>query len=368
MSQASLLASRVARARWIESPLYDSLLFAAAPLLGGVYLIAYLRAPQLKIIPGVFFTVGMAHYLSTFSFYLGDDNRAHYRSHTVAFFLGPVALLIAAGLMRFGPLLPVLLTVIYLWNVWHVSLQNCGILSVYRHLNGGPRDEKRFANSLILSIAAACVAAQIKTFGPLDEVLVRFSPKLPSILFGATLVAVVAAAVIYIRRIFHRSSAGLPLRGPEAIFLASSIALFHPFLWAANASDATNGVLFGHFIQYLALVWLLHRRKYAPGIGSPLQNALAFLSRNLTLLGALMLTAAFAFYMMSRIAQTHGAFGVWTWMFNALVLIHFYLDGWIWAFKRPFVRQSLGPYFSQPGAVSAGREPAVPALLQANGN
>jgi len=37
------------------------------------------------------------------------------------------------------------------------------------------------------------------------------------------------------------------------------------------------------------------------------------------------------------------------------VLIHFYLDGWIWAFKRPFVRASLGPYFSRvsPEAVTS---------------
>ncbi len=351
MTETRPAALGPSREMWIESPLYDSLFFVAAPILGGAYLLAALYAPYLRIVPGVFFVVGMAHYLSTFTFYLGDDNRAHYRSNVVAFFVAPVALLLAAGLMRFGSFLPILLATIYLWNVWHISLQNCGILSVYRHLGGGPRDEKKFANALILSISVAAVAAQIRGFEPFGQI-VRTVPLLPRILFGVALTGVGIAAAAYVRRIVQRSRAGTPLRGPEAIFLASSVLLFHPFAWAANASDATTGVLFGHFIQYLALVWLLHRRKYAPGTGSSLQNALAFFSRNVVLLGAVMVALAFVFFMTGKIMQKYGAYGVWAWLFNALVLMHFYLDGWIWAFKRPFVRASLGPFLTRHAAAT----------------
>jgi hypothetical protein len=348
---------------WIESPLYDSMFFIAAPILGALYLLASLRAPHLRIIPGVFFTVGMAHYLSTFSFYFGDDNRANYRSNILAFFIGPAALLVAAGIMRISPLLPLLLIVIYLWNVWHISLQSCGILSVYRHLAGAPRDEKKYANGLILSVSAALVAANIRGFEPLRQLFARISPQLPALIFYASLGAVVIFSVIYIYRIFYRSRIGMPVRGAEAMFFGSSVVLFHPFAWTSNAADATNGVLFGHFVQYLALVWLLHRRKYAPGTGSALQNGLAFLSRNLILLGALMFTFAVAFYMVGKVTQLYGIYGVYAWLFNALVLIHFYLDGWIWAFKRPFVRQSLGPYLSRrPIAVSNAAPLAVNAL------
>jgi len=347
MSSIPSVARRSPNDTWIESPLYDSLFFIAAPVLGALYLLALLRAPHLKIIPGVFFTVGMAHYLSTFSFYFGDDNRANYKSNALAFFVGPAALIVAAGLMRLGPLLPLLLTIIYLWNAWHISLQSCGILSVYRHLAGGPGDEKRYANGLILSVTAALIAANIRGFAPLRQLLVRISPQLPGLIFYASLVAVIIAGGTYIYRIFYRSRIGMPLRGAEAMFLGSSVVLFHPFAWTSDTLAATNGVLFGHFVQYLALVWLLHRRKYAPGTGSRLQNGLAVLSRNFILLGALMFTTAVAFYMLGRIAQMGGMFAVWAWLFNALVLIHFYLDGWIWAFKRPFVRQSLGPYLSR---------------------
>ncbi|HKB78850.1 MAG TPA: hypothetical protein VKH35_03960 [Thermoanaerobaculia bacterium] len=346
MAEAPLTANGARRTAWIESPLYDSLFFLAAPLLGALYLLASLYAPHLKIIPGIFFTIGMAHYLSTFSFYLGDDNRADYRSHLMAFLIGPIALLTAAGLMRISPLLPLLLSVIYLWNVWHISLQSCGILSVYRHLNGAPRDEKRFANALLLSIAAALVAWRIDAFDPLRGLLIRISPHLPALLFDAALIALTALAATYIYRVFHRARIGSPLRGSEALFLGSSMLLFHPFAWASNAAAATNGVLFGHFVQYLGLVWLLHRRKYAAESGSRAQNALAFLSRNVTVLAAVMFSLAVAMYMIGKITQSFGIYGVYAWLFNALVLIHFYLDGWIWAFKRPFVRQSLGPYLS----------------------
>src|SRR2546429_6340533 len=105
------------------------------------------------------------------------------------------------------------------------------------------------------------------------------------------------------------------------MFLGSSLVLFHPFIWTSNAADATIGVLFGHFVQYLALVWLLHRRKYAPGTGSSLQNALAFFSRNVVALGAVMFTVAFGFFMIGKVMQTRGAYGVWMWLFNALVLM-----------------------------------------------
>ena len=31
-------------------------------------------------------------------------------------------------------------------------------------------------------------------------------------------------------------------------------------------------------------------------------------------------------------------------VWNSLVLIHFYVDGLVWAFRNSFVRQTVGPY------------------------
>jgi hypothetical protein len=31
-----------------------------------------------------------------------------------------------------------------------------------------------------------------------------------------------------------------------------------------------------------------------------------------------------------------------------VVLLHFYLDGVFWAFRKPYVRESLGPYLVLP--------------------
>jgi hypothetical protein len=38
-------------------------------------------------------------------------------------------------------------------------------------------------------------------------------------------------------------------------------------------------------------------------------------------------------------------------LWNALTLVHFYLDGLIWAFKQPFVRQSIGAYLTPASRV-----------------
>src|SRR2546421_3430239 len=40
-----------------------------------------------------------------------------------------------------------------------------------------------------------------------------------------------------------------------------------------------RSMLMGHFVQYLALVWLLNRRKYASSRGSAREQALGFVSR-----------------------------------------------------------------------------------------
>jgi hypothetical protein len=63
---------------WIESPFYDLSLFTLSPI-AGLLLIALERGMRLGPHVGVLavYFVGIPHYLSTFTFYLGDQNRTH---------------------------------------------------------------------------------------------------------------------------------------------------------------------------------------------------------------------------------------------------------------------------------------------------
>jgi hypothetical protein len=117
--------------------------------------------------------------------------------------------------------------------------------------------------------------------------------------------------------------------------LATSLLLFHPYLWVRDVNLATLGMLQGHFIQYLGIVWLLNRRKLADGTGSLGQRAVSRLWRDPWLLIPALVAGGTLFMVLqiNLMAVT-----------IALVLLHFYLDGLFWAFKQPEVRRAISPY------------------------
>src|SRR5215470_12536412 len=132
---------------WIESPFYDLSLFTLSPL-AGLLVIALERGMRLGHPVGVLaiYFVGIPHYLSTFTFYLGDQNRSHYRARWAAFFLGPLIIFASVFALRILDVKGVVQSVIFTWNIYHVSLQSAGILSIYRRLNAGQQKEKVWAH------------------------------------------------------------------------------------------------------------------------------------------------------------------------------------------------------------------------------
>src|SRR5207244_11856339 len=46
------------------------------------------------------YLIAIPHYVSSFSFYLGDENLAYYRTRRLAFFAGPVLILIGVMALR----------------------------------------------------------------------------------------------------------------------------------------------------------------------------------------------------------------------------------------------------------------------------
>jgi hypothetical protein len=103
-------------------------------------------------------------------------------------------------------------------------------------------------------------------------------------------------------------------------------------------------MLLGHFVQYLAILWLVHWRKFARA-AEPSESWLARLSSNRPVLIATLIavgTVSLAIRSMPAVPiRSLYAGGLLT-----LTLLHFYLDGLFWAFRRPEVRRSLGPYLA----------------------
>ncbi len=328
---------------WIKSPGYDLPLFILAPIAGLLIVAADAFPGGQRISILATFLVAIPHYMSSFTFYFGDDNLAYYKKRWVAFFLGPVLIFSTVAALRvLGIARPVLIAM-FVWNVWHVSLQSGGILSIYRRLNGGPYAERRTAHLAILSVSATMAFWHVDRFQPLYEALLWIHPIAPWTIRTVTLPLAGVSVLLLIRQIASRPR---PLSFAEGSFLVTSLVLFHPYLWVEDSNAATFAMLMGHFIQYLAIVWLLNHRKYAGASGTRHQRLLAWLSDNPRTVLLWIVVIGVGFYSADKLTQAAGIGMAYLITWNAMTLVHFYVDGLVWAFKQPYVRNSIGPYLT----------------------
>jgi|GEM_PF-1891172 hypothetical protein len=323
---------------WIASPGFDLTFFILSPL-AGLALLFISPLDRTKVIHLAAATlIGGPHYLATYSFYFWDDTAAYHRRRWVAYFVVPILIILAVGGIAWFKIPVVIIVVIYFWNAYHVARQSCGIQSIYRYRAGAfdPR-LKTVTNAAIISTNMAMAVAHLDWYPALYGFLSKLSPYLPDLLSnGAVLVAAVSVVRLAIA-MFQRHRQGPSFRAAELAFLATSLLLFHPYLWVHDADLATLGMLVGHFIQYLGIVWLLNSRKLADGTGSLGQRALSRLWRDpWVLVPALVATGAlFMVLQVNLMAVT-----------ITLVLLHFYLDSLFWAFKQPEVRRAMAPYLT----------------------
>jgi hypothetical protein len=152
-------------------------------------------------------------------------------------------------------------------------------------------------------------------------------------------VAAVAVAHLLLTLARREATVGLP----EGMFLAASLVFFWPYLFIRDSGNATYAMLLPHYVQYMALVWLLHRRKFGPAsVGAP--PPLLRMSAKLSTLIPVLFAVGCSFYLFYEFTKSHG----YEWHFESLylliALLHFYLDGLIWSFRRPHVRQTILPF------------------------
>lgn len=321
---------------WIQSPGFDLAFFILSPLAGLAMLLAYpVGGPALAVAAATL--IGGPHYLASYTFFFWEDAARYHRQRWVIHFAVPAGIVALVALIAIFEIPAIIMFVVYFWNAWHVSRQSCGILSIYR-FRGGYTGElhKRIVNAAIISVSMCMALWNLEWYGPLHELLSAPSPQFPRMLWVASAVAASISLLALAWSLQERYRIGKPPSGAEWAFLATSLALFHPYLWVRDANLATVGMLLGHFIQYLAIVWLVNRRKFAASPQAPTGRAAALWRNPRLLLGLFVLTGSlFMLLQLNLMAVT-----------VALVLLHFYLDGVFWAFRRPEVRKVLGPYLT----------------------
>jgi hypothetical protein len=225
-----------------------------------------------------------------------------------------------------------------------VARQSCGILSIYRHRAGATDPAIRpVANGAIIWVAVTMAFWNTEGFPALHGLLTAIWPRLPVAIptvAGAIAIVYLARLVLSLSRRFERADSP---RAPELLFLATSLLLFHPYLWIRDLNMATLGMLIGHFIQYLGILWFVHRRRFTDGARAGDSPWLAALSQRLPLLLVVLLGSGILSLFL-RVGPIVPLRVIYPGLLLGVTLVHFYLDGLFWAFKRPEVRQSLAPH------------------------
>lgn len=336
-----------AKAGWIESPKYDLGLLSLIPLLGILVCgVAWTGVDPLMIGAVSLFLLGMPHYLSTYAFYMDDKTLDYAKTRKFAFFAGPVLivlLLTVALKLKFYLLVAIWVDA---WNVFHVSRQSNGILSIYRHLNGGNNLLERIpANLALVCISGGLYSLKIDKQQSFSHYFSMLPWNIMPYVGPALLLVGFAAVILLVVRMSRRSQS---IFTSEMLFLGTSALLFAPYALLDSRSTATSAMLSGHYIQYMSILWLLNHRKYTSDIGSARQRMLAFISRSVPRILGLLVSLVIAASISDRVIHHFNLVGFHNWLLNVIVLLHFYLDGVFWAFKHPFTRQSIGPYLALP--------------------
>jgi hypothetical protein len=342
---AALARQETSASSWIESPGFDLSFFILSPLVGLAFLLTY-------PIGGVFLGVAAAtliggpHYLASFSFFFWDDTAAYHRQRWVVYFLIPVMIVGFVGLVVVFQIPAIVTVIIYFWNAIHVSRQSCGILSIYRH-RAGVFDlrHKSVTNAAIICTNMCMALSHTEDHPGLHRILSIPSTAAPDLLWQASALAAGASLIALSLSLYRRCRERTGPGAIELAFLVTSLTLFHPYLWIRDSNIATLGMLLGHFIQYLGIVWLVNSRKFAVVTGSTRQRLMSRLWHDPRILALAFLSAGGLFMLLQLQVMAISI---------TLVLLHFYLDGVFWAFRRPEVRRALGPYLTGWNAPRAG--------------
>ena len=345
------IRSRIDNAAWINSPGFDFLLLIAAPLVTiPIFAGIYFRIPFLAI--GCAFALAFAHYMSTMTFYFWKENQEYYRSRWLAFFAGPL-ILAAIYFLIVGLEVPYVIQIVLLgWNTWHVARQNCGILSIYRSRAGASNPvQKNAANNAILAVSCFLASWNIESH---KEVMGFFGPFANELAWSLKAGLGAIALFFAVRLIIALVQRKEPLGLAETLFLIAGLGFFYPYLFIKDSTIATLAMLLPHYVQYMALVWLLHRRKFgiAKEQGAPL--FLRQISSRLIYLIPVLMAVGFPIYWIWGYAISAGQeywFGV---IYVLIAFEHYYLDGLIWSFRRKHIRETMLPFLvRRPVAVAS---------------
>lgn len=331
---------------WIVGPWFDSLILtgsAAVVLLG--WLGVQYAVDATLIIAMVAVLSNGPHLTATWTRAYLDARERNERP--VAYLVVPVA--IAMGVVALGTSgrwgTRMLMSIVLVWAVWHFCAQCYGLLRIYQKKSGeAPRLAHRLEAWLIFAAGATGLLWRLH-YGPTR--VFGYRVLLPDVPYPLVALAMGVVCILGLGIAIDRVPASVPLGGRRLVFIASCIVgLWVPFLFIEHGSAAFASAAGWHGLQYLGVVWLFNRRKFA---GKPLPDGarlVAWVSqpgRWWAFIGLLWALAVgvygVVFVTSAALGSAFGKTAALTWM--SLTLGHYWLDGLIWKMRRPAVASNL---------------------------
>lgn len=344
--------SLVENSQWVINRKFDLVFFLCPILLGLLYFLSLNLAPShaLLITAIVWVLFAQTHFGSTWFIFFDKKNRAHYRKHAFTYYVMPVIIMLAVLAIGYVNQ-SFLIILIAIASLYHVTKQNIGILQLYRMRNKETDlFEKKietytiFAWTLFFGVYGAL---QLPNF---IKILV---PVLPVIRIGcaALLVCAVIGSILLLQQFFRRKKNSLP----KNVFLVTSILMYSPYIYASvflvniyQMEIATLTSLIAHYMQYIGLVWLININKYASDGTETAKNnrLLHVISKSYGyIVAAIVAYALFTAFLRWGIPPKYTVlFAIVPNIVAGLMVIHFYIDSFIWRFRDPFVRETVLPY------------------------
>jgi hypothetical protein len=334
--RAAALAATEAASGWIVSPAVDLALFVGVTLTTIVPWVA----SDVMHVPGWYVLVGVAlfnggHLISTWTrVYLPRGERFRRPVHYWAIPALLAAFSIACNFHRaLGSSL--VHTLIFYWASWHFVSQSWGIHKIYQRKHGAVGTPlATLEKALIFLPAAFCVLRRLYT-GPWTLFgSYIFHPRPSAWMVNGLGAITLALAALYLARLVQK-----PVPWIRPLYLAfNAIGFVMPYLVIRDGTSAFAAAALWHAIQYVAIVWLYNRRRWASGFDddAPLVSWMSQPGREPAYVGVLALCAACVYglaFLVSHFLKfdfQNFAMALWT----ALTLGHYWVDGVIWKFKK----------------------------------
>lgn len=297
-----------------------------------IYLLTITNVPSIALLCFVFslFLFAETHFASTWLFFFDVQNKYWIKKNIYKLIVLPIYCVFAiVGIWFFNP--QVILLLHYLASGYHVTKQSLGISKL-------PKKTGNDLRLIIYFFSFGFLATGLVKPGIFHNLFLE-----NKLIFNSFLVILF---IIYLSLVFLSSKIKFIENINYVSSLITGIIIYLPILFFKDLSTATAIGVGMHWIQYISIIGLIYFRKTSINYKNikGLINSFEFKSRLIFILGYALLMTIFAFIGVTSANNSKNVFNYFYLIPIIFQLYHFYIDGFIWKFSDPHIRNSIGSF------------------------